>query len=32
MALKLGAALGATPEFGLNAQQAVDLFSARNSD
>lgn len=31
MALKLGAALGTTPEFWLNAQQAVDLFSARGA-
>jgi len=31
MALKLGAALGTTPEFWLNAQKAVDLFSARKS-
>lgn len=31
MALKLGAALGTTPEFWLNAQKAVDLFLARNS-
>lgn len=29
MALKLGAALGTTPEFWLNAQKTVDLFSAR---
>ncbi len=29
MALKLGAALGTTPEFWLNAQKAADLFSAR---
>ena len=28
MALKLGAALGTTPEFWLNAQKAVDLFRA----
>lgn len=31
MALKLGAALGTTPEFWLNAQKAVDLFSARRA-
>jgi addiction module HigA family antidote len=31
MALKLGAALGTTPEFWLNAQKAVDLFLARKS-
>lgn len=28
MALKLGAALATTPEFGLNAQRAVDLHEA----
>lgn len=28
MAFRLGAALGTTPEFWLNAQQAVDLFQA----
>ncbi len=28
MAVRLGAALGTTPEFWLNAQQAVDLFEA----
>jgi addiction module HigA family antidote len=28
MALKLGAALGTSPEFWLNAQKAVDLFEA----
>ncbi len=31
MALKLGAALGTTPEFWMNAQKAVDLFSARKA-
>jgi addiction module HigA family antidote len=31
MALKLGAALGTTPEFWLNAQKAVDLFGARQA-
>lgn len=31
MALKLGAALGTTPEFWMNAQKAVDLFSARQA-
>ena len=29
MALKLGAALGTTPEFWLNAQKAIDLYEAR---
>ena len=29
MALKLGAALATTPEFWLNAQEAVDLWAAR---
>jgi addiction module HigA family antidote len=28
MAVRLGAALGTTPEFWLNAQQAVDLYRA----
>ncbi len=28
MAVKLGAALNTTPEFWMNAQQAVDLFLA----
>jgi addiction module HigA family antidote len=28
MAVKLGAALGTSPQFWLNAQQAVDLFRA----
>ena len=28
MALKLGAAFGTTPELWLNAQKAVDLYSA----
>ncbi len=28
MAVKLGAALNTTPEFWLNAQQAVDLYKA----
>ncbi len=28
MALKLGATLGTSPEFWLNAQKAVDLFEA----
>jgi antitoxin HigA-1 len=28
MALKLGAALGTTPEFWLNAQKAIDIFHA----
>jgi len=28
MALRLSAALGTTPEFWLNAQQAVDLYHA----
>jgi addiction module HigA family antidote len=28
MALRLGAALGTSPEFWLNAQKAVDLFEA----
>ena len=31
MALKLGAALGTSPEFWMNAQKAVDLFSARKA-
>ncbi len=31
MALKLGAALGTTPEVWLNAQKAVDLFAARQA-
>lgn len=31
MALKLGAALGTTPEFWMNAQRAVDLFAARQA-
>jgi addiction module HigA family antidote len=31
MALKLGAALGTTPEFWLNAQKACDLFDALES-
>jgi len=29
MAIKLGFALGTSPEFWLNAQQAVDLFKAK---
>ena len=29
MAIKLGSALGTSPEFWLNAQQAVDLFKAK---
>ena len=29
MALRLGATFGTTPDFWLNAQQAVDLFEAR---
>ncbi len=29
MAVKLGAALGTTPEFWLNAQEAVDIWQAR---
>ena len=31
MALRLGAALGTTPEFWLNAQAACDLFAAKAS-
>ncbi|MEL6545812.1 MAG: HigA family addiction module antitoxin [Myxococcota bacterium] len=31
LASKLGAALGTTPEFWLNAQKAVDLFEARHA-
>ena len=30
MALKLGATFVTSPEFGLNAQKAVDLFRAEN--
>ena len=29
MAVKLGFALGTTPEFWLNAQQAVDIYRAK---
>jgi addiction module HigA family antidote len=29
MAIKLGFALGTSPEFWLNAQQALDLFKAK---
>ena len=29
MAVKLGSALGTSPEFWLNAQQAVDIYKAR---
>jgi addiction module HigA family antidote len=29
LAIKLGSAFGTTPEFWLNAQQAVDLYRAR---
>jgi addiction module HigA family antidote len=29
MALRLGAALETTPDFWLNAQQAIDLFEAK---
>ena len=29
MAIKLGFALGTTPEFWLNAQQAVEIYRAR---
>lgn len=31
MALKLGSALGTSPEFWLNAQKAVDLYDAKQS-
>ena len=31
VAVKLGAALGTTPEFWMNAQQAVDLFRAERT-
>ncbi len=31
MALKLGAAFNMSPEFWLNAQQAVDLYAAQAS-
>jgi addiction module HigA family antidote len=31
MAVKLAAALNTTPEFWLNAQQAVDIWNARNT-
>lgn len=29
MAIRLGAALGVSPQFWLNAQQAVDIYHAR---
>ena len=29
MAVKLGSALGTSPEFWLNAQQAVDIYQAK---
>ncbi len=29
MAVKLGSALGTSPEFWLNAQQAIDIFRAK---
>ena len=29
MAVKLGSALGTSPEFWLNAQQAVDIYKAK---
>jgi plasmid maintenance system antidote protein VapI len=29
MAVKLGSALGTSPEFWLNAQQAVDVYKAK---